>query len=276
MLKVSETPSVRGENDAPSDVVRSLDVTEDDGVTHGTVLVGVVDLGATRPLTTLLGASEELVEAGQVLLDSRIAVLRGNDGAALLLDSLAIGVVHEHVTLLDELLSVLDDLVKVVRGVGDLVVGDVDHLEVLLDRRLELALLLEGVRVVEAKDVGALVLVCEEAVEDSGLQVANVEVSRWLGGETKDDLAWDSIGEDDFHALGTLLLLELLSLLLRIVHRVDSGDAERKSLDVGPPTGQVGPSGLLDRTDSRDVGCGEIMLTVWEMEASTYSGWYPR
>lgn len=69
------------------------------------------------------------------------------------------------------------DLVKVIRGVHDLVVTNLDHREILLDGLLELLVLLERVGVVETEDELALILVREETVEDGGLEVANVQVS---------------------------------------------------------------------------------------------------
>jgi hypothetical protein len=91
--------------------------------------------------------------------------------------SLPIGVIHESVPLPDEPLRVLLDLVKVVRGVHDLVVTNLDHREILLDGLLELLVLLERVGVVEAEDELALILVRKETVEDSRLEVADVQVS---------------------------------------------------------------------------------------------------
>ena len=144
---------------SPSNVVRSLDVSEDNRVSHRSVLVLVVDLGSSGPLSTLLSSLQELVEPSQVVLDRVVSVLGRDLCPSLLLDlkissmalstqrisySLSVRVVHEQVALLDELLGVLDDLVKVVRSVDNLVVSDVNHLEVLLDSRLEFSLRVSG------------------------------------------------------------------------------------------------------------------------------------
>jgi hypothetical protein len=119
----------------------------------------VVDLGSSGPLSTLLSSLQELVEPSQVVLDRVVSVLGRDLCPSLLLDlkissmalstqrisySLSVRVVHEQVALLDELLGVLDDLVKVVRSVDNLVVSDVNHLEVLLDSRLEFSLRVSG------------------------------------------------------------------------------------------------------------------------------------
>jgi hypothetical protein len=61
--------------------------------------------------------------------------------------SLSVRVVHECVTLLDELLGVPLDLVKVVRGVDDRVVANVNHGEVLLDSLLKLVLQWSAARI---------------------------------------------------------------------------------------------------------------------------------
>jgi hypothetical protein len=55
--------------------------------------------------------------------------------------SLSIGVVHVSISLLDELLGVFQDLVKVVRRVDDLVVRDLNHGQILLDTLLKELLL---------------------------------------------------------------------------------------------------------------------------------------
>lgn len=54
--------------------------------------------------------------------------------------SLAIRIVHISVTLLDQLFGECLNLVKVVRGVDDLVVGDFNHCEVFFDCLLKLVL----------------------------------------------------------------------------------------------------------------------------------------
>jgi hypothetical protein len=55
--------------------------------------------------------------------------------------SLSIGIIHESITLLDELLGVLLDLFKVIRGVNDLVEFNLNHAQVLLDALLKELLL---------------------------------------------------------------------------------------------------------------------------------------
>lgn len=90
---------------------------------------------------------------------------------------LLVGVVHERVSLLDQPPSKILNLVKVIAGVDDLVPSDTEHLQISLERRLELVLLLFRVGIVETKDELAFVLVGEEAVENTGLDVTNVEVT---------------------------------------------------------------------------------------------------
>ena len=51
--------------------------------------------------------------------------------------SLSIGIIHKGVALLDELLGVLLDLFKVIRGVNDLVEFDLNHAQVLFNTLLE-------------------------------------------------------------------------------------------------------------------------------------------
>lgn len=90
---------------------------------------------------------------------------------------LLVGVVHEGVSLLDQPPSKVLNLVKVIAGVDDLVPSDTEHLQISLERRLELVLLLFRVGIVETKDELALVLVGEEAVENTGLDVTDVKVT---------------------------------------------------------------------------------------------------
>jgi len=59
--------------------------------------------------------------------------------------SLSIGIIHKGVALLDELLGVLLDLFKVIRGVNDLVEFDLNHAQVLLDTLLEEFLILSAI-----------------------------------------------------------------------------------------------------------------------------------
>ena len=54
---------------------------------------------------------------------------------------LSIGIVHVSVSLLDELLGIFQDLVKVIRRVDDLVVRDLNHGQVLFDTLLKELLL---------------------------------------------------------------------------------------------------------------------------------------
>lgn len=130
-------------------MVRSINISVDDGISHGTVLVLIIDLGTQRPLLALLGASAHVLEPGQIVFNGGISVLGRNDGSSLLLDlccqrgrmirtyGLSIGIIHEGVALLDELLGVLLDLLKVIRGVNDLVELNLDHAQVLFDTLLE-------------------------------------------------------------------------------------------------------------------------------------------
>jgi len=168
---------------------------------------------------------------------------------------LGISVVHERIALLDELEGELVNLVKVVRGVDDLVERDLNHRQVLLDRLLKLSLLLGGVRVVKAENVLALVLVGEEAVEDGGLEVANVEVSRGLGSETDNNLALDGVRELGLNRLGALDLLALVGVRAGLERRVLEVVQDRLGGDLREPAEEVRASGLLDRAGGRRVGC---------------------
>jgi hypothetical protein len=142
-------------------MMRSINISVNDGISHRTVLVLVIDLGTKRPLFALFGTSTHVLEPSQVLLDGSISVLRGNDCSSLLLDlycqrwqmiitySLSIGIIHESITLLDELLGVLLDLLKVIRGVNDLVEFNLNHTQVLLDTLLKKLLLSSAVSLVQ-------------------------------------------------------------------------------------------------------------------------------
>lgn len=95
--------------------------------------------------------------------------------------SLLVSVVHESVTLLDQLPGKLLDLVKVVTSVNDLVPTDTQHLQIPLKGPLEFVFFLFWVGVVKSKDEFALVLIGEESVENAGFDVTNVEVTGRLG-----------------------------------------------------------------------------------------------
>ena len=125
---------------------------------------------------------------------------RARDATNLLLKS----IITVGVSLLDESNGDLVKLVEVIRSVGDGVELDVQELEILLDRLLELGLedrdeegrsqrrreagseregesrahlLLEGVGIVESKQQLSVVLVGEVSVEESSLGVTDVEVT---------------------------------------------------------------------------------------------------
>jgi len=95
--------------------------------------------------------------------------------------SLLISVVHERITLLDQPPRKVLNLVKVIARVDDLVPADAEHLQVSLKGRLELVLLLFRVGIVESEDKLALVLVGKESVEDTSLDVTDMEVTRGFG-----------------------------------------------------------------------------------------------
>jgi len=100
--------------------------------------------------------------------------------------SLLVSVVHECVALLDQLTGKLLDLVKVVTRVDNLVPANTQHFQITLKGPLELVLFLFRVGVVKSKDEFTLVLVGEESIENTGLDVTNVEVTGRLGSCRKD------------------------------------------------------------------------------------------
>lgn len=69
-----------------------------------------------------------------------------------------------------------------ITGVDDLVPADAEHLQVTLKGSLELVLLLFRVGIVESEDELALVPIGEKSVEDTGLDMTDVEVTRRLRG----------------------------------------------------------------------------------------------
>lgn len=189
------------EFNAPSNMVRALNISVDDRVTQSTVLVLIINLGSQTPPLAFLRTLTHLLELNQVLFNREVSVFRRDHRSTLLLDGFALSVVHESVALLDELLSVGLDFVEVVGSVNYLVEGDFNHFEVFLDSLFELTLynqkklngqhhnsnkytserwtylLLERVGVIETEDELALVLVCQVSVKDSSLEVTNVQVS---------------------------------------------------------------------------------------------------
>jgi hypothetical protein len=103
--------------------------------------------------------------------------------------SLPIGIVHESVTLLDELLGEDLNLFKVVRSMNDFIEANLNHGQILLNTLLKQFLLvsktngpwaeptyilLERVGVVKSKDELSLVLVGQESVQDSSLQMSDM------------------------------------------------------------------------------------------------------
>jgi hypothetical protein len=110
--------------------------------------------------------------------------------------SLLISVVHEGVTLLDQLPGKLLDLVKVVASVNDLVPTDTQHFQISLKGSLELVFFLFRVGIVKSKDEFTLVLVSKESVENAGLDVTNVEVTGRLRScrkDTSSSARWDDL-----------------------------------------------------------------------------------
>lgn len=92
-----------------------------------------------------------------------------------------IGIVHESISIFHQLSRHLLNLVKPITGMDHLVPSDTQQLQIRHEGVLELILLLLWVGVIEAEEEFALVLVGEEAVENSGFDVTDVEVARRFG-----------------------------------------------------------------------------------------------
>ena len=76
----------------------------------------------------------EAVSARLCKLICNISTATHTSGKA---DGLSVGIVHVGIALFDELLGELQDLVEMIRTVHDLVVGNFDHAQILLDTLLE-------------------------------------------------------------------------------------------------------------------------------------------
>lgn len=132
-------------------------------------------------------------------------------------------------------------------------------------------LFLERVGVVETEDEFSLVLVGQESVENRRLQVTNVQVSRRFRGynqsnasqgqsqpirtETNDDFADGSVRQNDLDAFGPFLFLRLFHLRTGLVERLDGFFGGGKRIDMGPPSGEMRTSWLLDRSEGGHVCC---------------------
>lgn len=141
--------------DVPGDMMRCLDISEHYRISHRSIFMLIVYLGSTTPFSSLLRPLEEVLESGEILLNTGFSILGGDLGSSLLLDlrqlsllltlgsgtdRLSVCVVHVHIALLDELLRIGLDPVEMIRCMYDLVIRYLDHLQILLDRRLKLAL----------------------------------------------------------------------------------------------------------------------------------------
>ena len=176
-------------------VVGDVDVAHDDGVAHGAVLAQVVNLGAEGGLLALLRGLLHLLPAGQSLLDRVVAVGRRGKVASLLLHLLTGRVVAVSLADLDELLSLVDDLLEEVAGVRSDVRFNAHGVEVLQDGLLELLLLLSGIGIVETEDELAAITLSVELVEEGSLAVAQVEETRGLRRKSDNDLAVNTTRE---------------------------------------------------------------------------------
>eukprot|EP00760_Papus_ankaliazontas_P025414 PhM_4_TR269/c0_g1_i1/m.1599 len=198
--------------------VREQHDTVHGGVAHRAVEGLDVDLGADTALLALLRAFDHLLPELEVLLHGVAAARRG-----LLLFAKAAHFLHGRevdvrLASLEQLAAHRHHLLEVVRRERGTDVGlDAEPLQVLLDGVLEGLLLLGGVRVVEAEDHLALVLVAEHGVDERGLGVANVHETAGLGRETRHHLALRCVLELklSFHLvnLGGGRLLRLRGLL---------------------------------------------------------------
>jgi len=181
------------------------------GVTEAPDLVLHVHLGADAESGGLSG--EHLVEALHVLRYRHDAVLALDSCITLLLHLLSGSVVSVSLAVGDKFTGSFLNLLEVVGGVGDLVGGDVEGLEVSGETFDELELLGHGVRVVESEDHLALVHFGVMVVHHSGLNVTDVKVTRRLRGETSDNSA----------LLGALEHILKLAVVHRLHGRLLSG-----------------------------------------------------
>ena len=171
------------------------EVTNEDGVTEGSVIALHVDLGTEAVVLVLGGALEQLVEEADVLFHGEITVLAVLSLHSLLTHGLLIGVIHEGLALKNQLSGLVEDEVEVVGGVGHDVGLDVQEGEIFNDAGLELLLLLGRVGIIETDEELAVVSLGVEGVQHGSLDVTDVEVAGSLRRETSHDLTHDGVGE---------------------------------------------------------------------------------
>jgi len=197
-----------------------LGFTAVDGrVAHTAVQRLHVNLSANSTLGAELCPILHLVPPGQVFLHAVVSVSGFRLRFTFHLHSLGIRVVHVGLALLEQLLSIAEDGVEMIRRPGEVVVLDLQHLKVLQDHLLVLLLLLGRVRVVEPHNKFSVERLLVVVVEQRRLGVAHVEVAAGLWREPHHDLPHLGARKVDELPAGALLLLGSRGIRRRCGHR---------------------------------------------------------
>jgi len=156
-----------------------------DGVSHA--LVESFHIGLTTDAVFRSFTNLHFFPDSEILFGSVVSGGRGDTLVSVDLHLVGGSVIAVALSFLDEVGHHFEEGVEVIRGVGELGVGDAQSLQIFEDGLHEFVLFLGGVGVIETNNHLAFVDSGVMVVDHGGLDVTDVEITRGFRGETSDD-----------------------------------------------------------------------------------------